>query len=177
MMNILVTGGLGFIGSHFIKYLLSKTPREYKIYNIDNMGYGSNIDNLSEYQNDPRYLFIRRDINDISNIDELRRIEIVINIAAETHVDRSIANPDPFIHSNYNGTFKLLEYVRKNNVNKFIQVSTDEVYGEAQQNSSFKENRSSKSYKSIFSIKSWSRPTSKSLLQYIWSEWSYNSLH
>jgi dTDP-glucose 4,6-dehydratase len=140
MKNILVTGGLGFIGSHFVKYLLSKSPDDCRIYNMDKMGYGSNTSNLSEYQDDPRYFFIKGDINDImSKIDKLCDVEIVVNIAAETHVDRSIAFPDPFMHSNYDGTFRLLEYARKNNVLRFIQVSTDEVYGEAKENNSFNE--------------------------------------
>jgi dTDP-glucose 4,6-dehydratase len=138
MTNILVTGGLGFIGFHFVKHLLN-SEEDYKIYNIDKMGYGSNASNLSECQDNVRYSFINSDINDIFNIDNLHDINIIVNIAAETHVDRSIAFPDPFMHSNYNGTFKLLEYARKNNVQRFIQVSTDEVYGEAKEDDSFSE--------------------------------------
>ena len=139
-MNILVTGGLGFIGSHFIRYLLSGDPLDYKIYNIDNLSYGSNLSNLSECQHNSKYFFINGDINDISKEEKLYDISVIVNIAAETHVDRSIASPDLFIHSNYNGTFKLLEYVRKNDVDRFIQISTDEVYGEAENGRSFKEN-------------------------------------
>ena len=138
-MNILVTGGLGFIGSHFIKYLFTEGLSDYNIYNIDNMSLGSNINNLSDYRNNRRYFFIKGDINDISRLDKISDISIIVNIPAETHVDRSISDPRPFIQSNYHGTFELLEYMRKRNIDKYIQISTDEVYGEAQQDYSFKE--------------------------------------
>lgn len=138
-MNILVTGGLGFIGSHFINYLFTEGPSDYNIYNIDNMSLSSNISNLSDYRNNPRYFFIKGDINDTSSLDKISDISIIVNIAAETHVDRSILDPRPFILSNYHGTFELLEYVRKRDIEKYIQISTDEVYGEAQLDYSFKE--------------------------------------
>lgn len=137
-MNILVTGGLGFIGSHFIKHLLSKVPADCNIYNVDKIGHGSNILNLSNYQDDHRYFFLKCDINDIAKTNPIEA-NIIVNIAAETHVDRSIADPDPFIQTNYHGTFELLEYARKKDIEKYIQISTDEVYGEAMQDRSFKE--------------------------------------
>jgi dTDP-glucose 4,6-dehydratase len=141
-MNILVTGGLGFIGSHFIRHMLtipSNSSDDYVIYNIDNMGYGSHEKNLSGFQDDPKYFFIKGDINDISRINNISDIDIIVNIAAESHVDRSIGNPRPFIQSNYHGTFELLEYARKNDIDRYMQISTDEVYGEAEQDQFFKE--------------------------------------
>lgn len=142
-MNILVTGGLGFIGSHFIKHLLTHSGYcahdDYIIYNLDNMSHGSNASNLTGFDNNPRYVFIKGDINDITKINNIHDINTIINIAAETHVDRSISNPRPFIRSNYQGTFELLEYARKNDIDKYLQISTDEVYGEAEQDQFFKE--------------------------------------
>jgi dTDP-glucose 4,6-dehydratase len=138
-MKILVTGGLGFIGSNFVKFLLTEGPSDYNIYNIDNMSFGSNTSNLSDCQNNPRYFFIKEDINNISILDKISDIDIIVNMAAETHVDRSISNPRPFIHTNYHGTFELLEYTRKNDIGKYVQISTDEVYGESREDYSFKE--------------------------------------
>jgi dTDP-glucose 4,6-dehydratase len=138
-MKILVTGGLGFIGSNFIKYLLRNCPSDYDIRNIDNMSFGSNPSNLSDCQNSPRYSFIKGDINNISTLDKIFDIDIIVNMAAETHVDRSISDPRPFILSNYHGTFELLEYMRKNDIGRYLQISTDEVYGESRQDYSFKE--------------------------------------
>jgi dTDP-glucose 4,6-dehydratase len=142
-MNILVTGGLGFIGSHFIKHILAHPGDcgndDYNIYNLDNMSYGSSAANLLGFDQNPRYVFVKGDINDITKIKEIQEIEAIINIAAETHVDRSISNPRPFIRSNYQGTFELLEYVRKNDIVKYVQISTDEVYGEAEPDQFFKE--------------------------------------
>jgi dTDP-glucose 4,6-dehydratase len=138
-MKILVTGGLGFIGSNFIKYLFKEGPSDYNICNIDKMGFGSNTSNLSDCQNNPRYSFIKEDINNISTLDKIFDMDIIVNMAAETHVDRSISNPRPFIHTNYHGTFELLEYMRRNDIGKYIQISTDEVYGESREDYSFKE--------------------------------------
>ena len=130
-MIILVTGGLGFIGSHIIKYI-SKNSSEYdQIYNIDNMSFGSNIENLSDADlRGLNYSLFVDDINNINTMDKVEKPDIILNVAAETHVDRSIIDPEPFIHSNYDGTFQLLEYARKKDVKKFVQISTDEVYGE-----------------------------------------------
>jgi dTDP-glucose 4,6-dehydratase len=139
-MIIVVTGGLGFIGSHLIKYLLSHTENN-TIYNIDNMSFGSNRENLvvPNHLELIDYNLVIGDINDIGTMDKVEKPDIILNVAAETHVDRSIKDPEPFVRSNYDGTFQLLEYARKNDVQKFIQVSTDEVYGECPPGYSFNE--------------------------------------
>lgn len=138
-MRILVTGGLGFIGSNFIRFMLNES-RDIRIINVDKMSYGSNPENLKEYENDPRYEFMKGDIADYNLIERLvKGVDAVVNIAAETHVDRSIASPEEFLRSNTIGVFSLLEAIRKvNREARFIQVSTDEVYGEISKGS-FKE--------------------------------------
>jgi len=137
-LNILVTGGLGFIGSNFI---LNSINDYDKITNIDNMSYGSNIENLRSIEGNKRYTFVKGDIADKEKTLECtKEVDAVINFAAETHVDRSIADPAPFVHSNVLGTYTLLEAARLNDVEKFVQVSTDEVYGSAEMDESpFKE--------------------------------------
>ncbi|MDK2876588.1 MAG: dTDP-glucose 4,6-dehydratase [Archaeoglobaceae archaeon] len=129
-MKILVTGGLGFIGSNFIRYMLSK-HENINIINIDKMSYGSNPENLKDFEKDQRYSFIKGDIADYSLIEKaVRNVDAIVNFAAETHVDRSISDPNPFLQSNLIGVFTILEAIRKENRNaKFIQISTDEVYG------------------------------------------------
>jgi len=138
-MRILVTGGLGFIGSNFIRFMLNES-RDIRVINIDKMSYGSNPKNLREYENDPRYEFMEGDIADYKLVETLiKDVDAVVNIAAETHVDRSIANPEEFLRSNTIGVFNLLEAIRKiNREARFIQVSTDEVYGDILEGS-FKE--------------------------------------
>ena len=130
-MKILVTGGAGFIGSNFIKYVLSKYS-DIEVINIDKLDYGSNLENLRDVKDDPRYTFVKGDINDyelVSNI--IKDVDAVINFAAQTHVDRSISNPYSFIESNILGVYTLLEAIRKHNPNaRFVQISTDEVYGD-----------------------------------------------
>jgi len=130
-MKLLVTGGLGFIGSNFIIKSLSNHP-DYEIINLDKMGIGANPENLKQLENRNRYLYIRGDISDFKLVQEaIKGVEVVINFAAETHVDRSISNPNPFIESNYIGTFNLLEAERKMDRKiRHIQISTDEVYGD-----------------------------------------------
>lgn len=139
-MKILVTGGLGFIGSNFCRYLLSKHP-DYKLTNIDKIGVGANPANLKDLENEKRYKFIKGDIRDPKLVNKIiKEVDAVVNIAAETHVDRSIIEPATFIQNNTIGTFTLLEAIRKHNKEaKLIQVSTDEVYGETTKGS-FKEN-------------------------------------
>ena len=139
-MKILVTGGLGFIGSNFCRYILTKYS-DYEIINIDKMGIGANPANLKDLENEKRYKFIKGDIRDSELINKIiKQVDAVVNIAAETHVDRSIANPTTFIRNNTIGTFTLLEAIRKHNDNaRLIQVSTDEIYGETKEGS-FKEN-------------------------------------
>ena len=130
-MKILVTGGLGFIGTNFIWHTLSKSP-EKAIINLDKIGLGANPSNLKDIMNEKNYRFIQGDISDQKTVHKLvEKVNAIINFAAETHVDRSIADPEPFIKSNVIGTFSLLEAVRNvNNDCKYIQVSTDEIYGD-----------------------------------------------
>jgi len=138
-MRILVTGGLGFIGSNFCRYILTKHSN-CEIINIDKIGIGANLTNLKEIENHRRYEFIKGDICDSKLVNKtIKQVDAVVNIAAETHVDRSITDPTPFIRSNTIGTFTVLEAVRKHGDKaRFIQVSTDEVYGEIREGS-FKE--------------------------------------
>jgi dTDP-glucose 4,6-dehydratase len=139
-MKLLVTGGLGFIGSNFCKHMLAKHP-DYELINVDKIGIGANPANLHTIENDKRYTFIK---GDICNPQLLNRVvhlvDAVVNIAAETHVDRSISDPNVFLQNNTIGTFTLLEALRKHNPKaKLIHVSTDEVYGQALEGS-FTEN-------------------------------------
>lgn len=127
-MKILVTGGAGFIGSNFIRYILDKYPK-YKIINFDKLTYAGNLNNLKGIKTS-NYKFIKGDICNFKLVDKsLKGIDAIVNFAAETHVDRSIANADAFIQTNVNGTFTLLEAAKKNKIKKFVQISTDEVYG------------------------------------------------
>uniref|UniRef100_A0A7J3M2I2 dTDP-glucose 4,6-dehydratase n=1 Tax=Archaeoglobus fulgidus TaxID=2234 RepID=A0A7J3M2I2_ARCFL len=136
-MKILVTGGMGFIGSNFVRYMLQKY-RGLEILNLDALKYGSNPDNLRDLKD--RYSFIKGDIADFELVSELvAKSDVIVNFAAETHVDRSISNPEAFVHSNFIGVFTILEAIRKKNKEaKFIQISTDEVYGDIM-SGSFKE--------------------------------------
>ena len=127
-MDILVTGGLGFIGSNFILFILKDYPK-IKITNVDACLTGSNLMNLNEIKNSKKYKFVKSNINNQKIINQLvSKNDLVVNFAAESHVDRSISNPTPFIHSNINGTHTILESIRKYD-KKLIQISTDEVYG------------------------------------------------
>ncbi len=145
MKTILVTGGAGFIGSNFVKYML-ENYLDYKIINIDALTYAGNLENFKDIENNPNYKFIKVDIRDRKGIDEVFKsysIDMVINFAAESHVDRSIEEPEVFLTTNIIGTQVLLDAAKKSwkvNPNdkyckkyktgvKFIQVSTDEVYG------------------------------------------------
>jgi dTDP-glucose 4,6-dehydratase len=130
-MKLLVTGGLGFIGSNFIAQSVSNHP-DYEIINIDKIGIGANPENLKQLENRNGYGFIKGDISDSKLVQEaIKDVDVVVNFAAETHVDRSISNPNPFIESNYIGTFNLLEAERKMDRKiRHIQISTDEVYGD-----------------------------------------------
>ena len=129
-MNILVTGGCGFIGSNFIRYMLKKYAH-IKIINLDKLTYAGNINNLKDIKNDKRYRFIRGDICDKKLVDSVfKKLTAVINFAAETHVDRSIKDATDFIKTNIEGTRVLLDAVKKYKIKKFLQISTDEVYGD-----------------------------------------------
>jgi dTDP-glucose 4,6-dehydratase len=137
-MKILVCGGAGFIGSAFIRNYLNNNP-ENEIINLDSLTIGSNLKNLKEIEQNKKYQFINDDIKNQEVIDSLaKNVEVIINFAAESHVDRSIANPKPFIETNILGTYTLLEATKKYD-NLFIHVSTDEVYGDAENEDSFTE--------------------------------------
>ena len=128
-MKILVTGGAGFIGSHFIKYMLEKYP-EYKIINLDKLTYCANLHNLKEIENNLNYTFIKGDICDSELLEKnFNNLDCIINFAAQTHVDNSIKDPKEFIKTNIEGTYNLLEFSKKINIKKYVQISTDEVYG------------------------------------------------
>jgi len=129
MKRYLVTGGAGFIGSNYIRYMLKKY-RDVEIINLDKLTYAGNPDNLKDIQEDSRYKFIKGDICDEVLVNKIMtEIDFVVNFAAESHVDRSIGAPDDFIRTDVFGTFVLLEAARTNKIEKFIQISTDEVYG------------------------------------------------
>ena len=126
MKTILVTGGAGFIGTNFIRYLSKNC--NYKIINVDKLSYGSNIENLNDINKN--YVFIKRDIGDNLS-DIISNVDYIINFAAESHVDRSIADPANFVRENINGVINLLETVRKSGNNpEFVQIGTDEEYGD-----------------------------------------------
>ncbi|WP_169085310.1 dTDP-glucose 4,6-dehydratase [Paenibacillus sp. PL91] len=129
-MRLLITGGMGFIGSNFVLHMLRQYP-DYQIYNLDLLTYASHIDNLLEVASLPNYHFIQGDICDKQLLSQLMNegIDAVIHFAAESHVDRSIDNPFAFVDTNVQGTLALLEAARVHKVKRFVQVSTDEVYG------------------------------------------------
>jgi len=137
-MHILVCGGAGFIGSTFIINYLKNHPSS-TITNLDSLTIGSNLENLKELHNNTNYKFIEDDIRNETLIDELvKDNDLVVNFAAESHVDRSIANPKPFLETNIIGTYSILEAIRKFD-KKFIHISTDEIYGDAYEQASFDE--------------------------------------
>lgn len=130
MKRILITGGAGFIGSQFIRLLLDKHS-DLQITNFDKLTYAGNLDNLRDIADRPNYSFIKGDItchDDVNNVFE-KVFDIIVNFAAETHVDRSIGNPDAFILTDIIGTHMLLKKAKEKDVSLYIQISTDEVYG------------------------------------------------
>jgi dTDP-glucose 4,6-dehydratase len=139
-MKMLVTGGLGFIGSNYILHAVGKA-KPNQITNMDRLSFGSNLENLREIEKADFYKFVRADINDSSIVrDQMADADTVIHFAAESHVDRSISEPQAFLHSNVVGTFTLLEAARGSKISKFVHISTDEVYGSAPLSESFHEN-------------------------------------
>lgn len=129
-MKILVTGGAGFIGSNFIRYILGSYPN-YQIINLDKLTYAGNLKNCEDFEDNSNYEFIKGDISDLKLVDELaQKTDTIINFAAETHVDRSIEDATAFLKTNVIGTQVLLDVSRKHDHNKFVQISTDEVYGD-----------------------------------------------
>ncbi len=138
MRNIMVTGGAGFIGSNFVHYLLEKYP-DYRVLVFDKLTYAGNLANLADLAGNPRYHFVRGDICDAEAVRAAIRqydIDTIVNFAAETHVDRSIMDADAFIRTDIYGTYVLLEAVKEFGLERFHQVSTDEVYGEVLEGSS-----------------------------------------
>ncbi len=128
-MKILVTGGAGFIGSCFIRYMLTKYPN-YKIVNLDALTYAGNIENLDDIKNNKNYTFIHGNICDKRLVrDIVSETDCIINFAAESHVDRSITEPEIFIQTNIQGTLNLLQASNEMGIERYLQVSTDEVYG------------------------------------------------
>jgi dTDP-glucose 4,6-dehydratase len=129
-VKIFVTGGAGFIGSNFIRYVLSLN-KEFRIVNYDKLTYAGNLANLKSVATDSNYCFIRGDICDAAAVEEaMRGCSAVVHFAAESHVDRSIYEPAPFIQTNVTGMFVMLQAARKSRIDRFVQVSTDEVYGD-----------------------------------------------
>ncbi len=131
-VRILVTGGAGFIGSHFLRFLLTRNDIE-RVVNLDALRYSGNLENLHDVTPDPRYRFAHGDICDAPTVESLikeHRVDTITNFAAETHVDRSILEPQGFVRTDVIGTAVLLEAARASGVRRFLQVSTDEVYGD-----------------------------------------------
>jgi len=138
-MKLLVTGGMGFIGSNFVRHMLS-TNKDVELINLDDISMGANPANLKDLKKDRRYKFIKGNIADMKLVSKLiKKVDAIINCAAQTHVDRSIANPQPFMESNAIGTYSILEAARRSNpAARIVHVSTDEIYGDIPEGS-FKE--------------------------------------
>jgi dTDP-glucose 4,6-dehydratase len=130
-MNILVTGGAGFIGSNFVRYMMELHP-DYRIVNLDKLTYAGNLENLKGVEANPRYQFVQGDICDATLVRSLfkqNEIDVVVHFAAESHVDRSIVGAAEFVRTNVLGTSVLLESAKEFKLSKFVHISTDEVYG------------------------------------------------
>lgn len=131
MRNLLVTGGAGFIGSNFVHYMLEKYP-DYRIVNLDILTYAGNIHNLDDIKDNSQHKFVQGNITNrelVSHLIDEFDIDTIVNFAAESHVDRSILHPEVFVETNVQGTLALLHVAKMKNVEKYLQVSTDEVYG------------------------------------------------
>jgi dTDP-glucose 4,6-dehydratase len=128
-MRLLVTGGAGFIGSHFVQRMMQRRDVE-RLINLDKLTYAGNLDNLKTFNRDPRYRFVRGDIASTALVEKLMgQVDHVVNFAAETHVDRSIHDAAPFLRTNVVGTQVLLEAAKRAKIKRFLHISTDEVYG------------------------------------------------
>jgi dTDP-glucose 4,6-dehydratase len=130
LKKLVVTGGAGFIGSNFVRYMLNKYP-DYQVVNFDALTYAGNLENLSDISTNPNYTFVKGDIADVSAVNAVMStgIDVIVNFAAESHVDRSIEDPGIFVKTNVLGTQVLLDAAKHHKVGKYLQVSTDEVYG------------------------------------------------
>lgn len=140
-MKLLVTGGAGFIGSHFIRYILNKYP-DYQVVNMDALTYAGNLANLTSISDSERYTFVHADIRNQTRVDQVlfeTSVDAVIHLAAESHVDRSIESPGKFVETNVLGTQNLLESARLHGIGTFVHISTDEVYGSLGGSGSFTE--------------------------------------
>lgn len=140
-MNLLITGGAGFIGSNFIHFVLREHP-DVSVVNLDALTYCGNLENLRSVEKHPRYRFVKADIADsdaVQRVFETKQFDAIINFAAETHVDRSITGPAVFLRTNVIGTQVLLDLALKHNVKRFVQISTDEVYGSLPETGCFSE--------------------------------------
>ncbi len=139
-MRILITGGAGFMGSNFIHYLLEKYP-DYQIVNLDKLTYAGNLENLKDIEGNPNYTFIKGDIAIKEDVKKAlgTGMDVIVNYAAETHVDRSIMDPEAFIKTDVLGTYELLEAVKNGQAQKMIQISTDEVFGEIKEGEFFED--------------------------------------
>lgn len=128
-MRLLITGGAGFIGSNFIRYLLKRYPR-YRVINLDKLTYAGNLDNLRDVEKNKNYRFIQGDICDYALVKKITRdCDGIINFAAESHVDKSLIDARNFINTNVFGTYSLLRAARENKIKRFLHIGTDEVYG------------------------------------------------
>ncbi len=140
-MNLLVTGGAGFIGSSYVRLVRRTRPADLVV-NVDALTYAGNLENLRDLEGDARHVFVRADIRDGNAMLELMKrhaIDVVVNFAAESHVDRSILSAEPFLDTNVIGTLRLLEAARAAGIRRYLQVSTDEVYGSLGPNGAFEE--------------------------------------
>jgi dTDP-glucose 4,6-dehydratase len=138
LKNLLVTGGAGFIGSNYVHYALEKYP-DWRVVVFDKLNYRGNLDNLKDLAHHPRYTFVKGDICEAAGVSaaiEQHHIDTIVNFAAETHVDRSIMDPDAFVRTDVYGTYVLLEATNKYKLQRLHQVSTDEVYGQVMKGSS-----------------------------------------
>jgi len=139
MMNVLVTGGCGFIGSNFIRYILKRYP-DWRVTNLDDLTYAGNLDNLRDIKEDGRYTFVKGRVENAALVkDVIKGIDAVVHFAAESHVDRSIIDAQPFLITNVVGTYVMLEASRNASIKRFIHISTDEVYGSLGDTGKFKE--------------------------------------
>jgi dTDP-glucose 4,6-dehydratase len=135
-VKLLVTGGSGFIGSNFVRHVLTSHPDDHVV-NLDKLTYAGNPANLADLERDPRYTFVRGDICDAAIVrDAIRGVDAVVNFAAESHVDRSLMEPDAFLKTDVYGVFTLLEAVKELRIGRFLHISTDEVYGSVDRGSS-----------------------------------------